>query len=187
MGSGDVIWHSPQLSSMEHFRYREQDQGHILSGTVVLPRAGIPTTITYEINVNSEWETVGAVVLCSDSDEQRQIEIGVRDGTWWVDGTERTELAGCIDIDLGWTPATNTLPIRRTELEVGAMEEVEAAWLRFPELEFRRAQQTYSRESDSVWTYRAGTFSAELTTGPFGIVVAYGQEIWTTVASRFEA
>jgi len=42
--------------------------------------------------------------------------------TRWNGGStvrERTDLAGCSDVDLGWTPATNILPIRRTGLVVG--------------------------------------------------------------------
>ncbi|MGD2059685.1 MAG: putative glycolipid-binding domain-containing protein [Acidimicrobiia bacterium] len=186
MSSGEVIWYSPLLRSMEYFRYREHDQGHLLSGTVVLPRRGFPATIRYEIAVDAEWETVGAAVHYSGSDEERRIDVEVGNRVWWIDGKEQTDLTGCIDIDLGWTPATNTLAIRRAKLAVGARAEIQAAWLRFPELEFRRAEQTYSRQGESAWTYEAGEFKAELTTGPLGIVVEYGPDVWATVASRFD-
>src|SRR5712664_99467 len=42
--------------------------------------------------------------------------------------------ANVCDIDLAVTPATNTLPIRRLNLEVGQSQEVTAAWLKFPDL-----------------------------------------------------
>src|SRR5205814_2718699 len=52
---------------------------------------------------------------------------------------------GCLDVDLGITPSTNTLPIRRLGLAVGQAKEVRAAWIVFPELEVRLLTQTYTR------------------------------------------
>ena len=36
-------------------------------------------------------------------------------------------LDGCPDVDFGWTPATNTVPIRRLGLEVGETASITAA------------------------------------------------------------
>lgn len=41
-------------------------------------------------------------------------------------------LDGCFDIDLGFSSLTNTLPIRRLKLEVGASWPVRAAWVPVP-------------------------------------------------------
>lgn len=35
-------------------------------------------------------------------------------------GTGRDELAGCLDVDLRATPYSNTMPVRRLGLDVGA-------------------------------------------------------------------
>ena len=40
-------------------------------------------------------------------------------------------VSGCVDLDLGFTPATNLIAIRRLALSVGASAEVTAAWLDF--------------------------------------------------------
>jgi len=39
------------------------------------------------------------------------------------------------DVDLPWTPATNTLPLRPLQLPVGAAATVIAAWVRWPTLD----------------------------------------------------
>ena len=55
-------------------------------------------------------------------------------GNWTVDGKRRRALRSCTDVDLGCSPSTNTLPIRRLGLSVGATKTIQAAWIRFPEL-----------------------------------------------------
>ena len=41
-------------------------------------------------------------------------------------------VSGCIDVALGFTPATNLLSIRRLALAVGARAEVTVAWFASP-------------------------------------------------------
>jgi hypothetical protein len=47
-------------------------------------------------------------------------------------------MAGCVNIDLNFSPSTNLLPIRRLDLSVGASAIVRAAWLRFPGMNVQR-------------------------------------------------
>src|SRR6478752_2249969 len=64
---------------------------------------------------------------------------------WTVDGAPARALSGCSDVDLGCSPSTNTLPIRRLRLAIGASHSIKAAWIRFPELQIVKAEQTYTR------------------------------------------
>jgi hypothetical protein len=105
-------------------------------------------------------------------------------GAWRADGDPIAALDGCHDVDLGWTPATNTLPIRRLDLAVGDAVTIPVAFLRFPELTLVRSDQTYSRLGVDRWRYRSGPYDFELTTDPVtGIVTRYGDELWRVVAS----
>jgi hypothetical protein len=98
---------------------------------------------------------------------------------WVIDGEHRGELNGCVDIDLGWTPATNTLPIRRLEFAKGVPRTTRVAWLKWSELVFMPAEQTYTRRSEYVFTYASGDFTADLHVDEQGVVVTYGQPpIW---------
>jgi hypothetical protein len=90
-----------------------------------------------------------------------------------MDGQAVAELKGCVDVDLGVTPSTNTLPIHRLELEVGASAEIVAAWIRFPELDIIPAAQRYTRLADRQYLYESNTFSAELDVDDLGLVVTY--------------
>ncbi len=105
-------------------------------------------------------------------------------GGWRADGDPVSALDGCIDVDLGWTPATNTLPIRRLDLGVGDEVTISVAFVRFPELTLVRSEQTYSRLAADRWRYRSGPYDFELTTDPLtGVVMRYGDELWRVVAS----
>ena len=66
-------------------------------------------------------------------------------GVWRTSGQELPGLGGCTDIDLAITPATNTLPIRRLDLDIGSSELVVAAWVKFPELIVQPLSQRYTR------------------------------------------
>ncbi|HWB43000.1 MAG TPA: putative glycolipid-binding domain-containing protein, partial [Gemmatimonadales bacterium] len=76
---------------------------------------------------------------------------------------------------LAFTPATNTLPIRRLALNPGERAEVRSAWLRFPELTLEPLVQTYTRTGEATYRYEypAGDFVAELEVGPAGLLLRY--------------
>lgn len=61
-----------------------------------------------------------------------------------------------VDIDLGFSPATNLLPIRRLSLARGQEAEVRAAWLPFPSLTFEVLPQVYRREGLQTYRYESG-------------------------------
>jgi hypothetical protein len=103
-------------------------------------------------------------------------------GRWMIDGDHRPDLDGCVDIDLGWTPATNTLVIRRLQFEKGTPVAIRVGWLKWSELVFMRAAQTYTRHDDGRWTYASGNFFADLVVDDLGVVVDYGEPpIWRAV------
>jgi uncharacterized glyoxalase superfamily protein PhnB len=77
------------------------------------------------------------------------------DNAWTVNDTPRLALDGCIDVDLGFSPSTNLLPIRRLRLAVGQRAAVRAAWVRFPELTLEVLEQTYTRLSESTYLYES--------------------------------
>ena len=74
-------------------------------------------------------------------------------GGWSVDGTSVRGLKGATDVDLGCSPSTNTLPIRRLRLGVGATKTIKAAWVRFPELTVVKADQKYTRLDEFTYRY----------------------------------
>ncbi len=92
-----------------------------------------------------------------------------------MNGTECPAVAGCIDIDLGFSPSTNLLPIRRLALSVGEEAKVKAAWLPFPSLEFEVLSQIYRRDAERTYRYESGggIFVSVLEVNAAGLVTSY--------------
>ncbi len=80
-------------------------------------------------------------------------------GAWTVDGTVVKSLKGCTDVDLGCSPSTNTLPIRRWRLAVGASGTIKAALVQFPALTVAVSVQNYTRLDAFTYRFAAGEFS----------------------------
>jgi hypothetical protein len=103
------------------------------------------------------------------------------EGHWTLNGAPLPRVDGALDIDLGFTPATNLLPIRRLNLAVGERAEVRTAWVRFPELRVEALEQTYQREAENVFRYEARgdgeRFQARLDTDEYGRVLLY-EGLW---------
>lgn len=83
-------------------------------------------------------------------------------------------MAGCIDLDLNFSPSTNLLPIRRLGLAVGQEAAARAAWLRFPSFTLEPLDQRYRRIDAATYRYEsAGGFAADLAVDAAGVVTRY--------------
>jgi hypothetical protein len=82
-------------------------------------------------------------------------------------------LDGAVDVDLGVTPSTNTLPIRRLGLEIGEHADLVVAWVRFPDLAVERSDQRYTRLAENTYRYASGSFSRDIEADDLGLVTSY--------------
>jgi hypothetical protein len=173
-----VAWRrSDDVETDEHCTLTVRDGGLSLVGTVLGAEGGTPVRIEYRVLADGAGMTTAAHVRDIRGFETRTIVLE-RDakGNWSVDGTVAKALKGCTDVDLGCSPSTNTLPIRRLGLAVGASRKIQAAWLRFPEFTVVKAGQTYTRLDEFTYRYASGTFAADLTVDDDGLVAAYA--VW---------
>jgi hypothetical protein len=78
-------------------------------------------------------------------------------------------------LDLGFSPSTNLLPIRRLGLVVGQEAAVRAAWLGFPGLGLEPFEHRYRRTGARSYRYESasGRFVAELEANAVGFVTDY--------------
>lgn len=181
-----VIWRSKIDGSLDRCRLGMEPGGPLIEGEVVTLVDGSPARATYRVECNELWETRSVVATWQEGTSVRQIRLEVdEERRWWQDRQELEELRGCVDVDLGITPATNTLPIRRLALREGERASVTAAWVLFPELKVEVLPQTYTRLDEDCYRYESdlGSFTAELTVDDQGLVILYegGWERITTV------
>ena len=105
-------------------------------------------------------------------------------GVWNLNGLKVSEVDGCLDVDLNFSPSTNLLPIRRLGLNVGQESAVRAAWLRFPAFKLEPLDQTYRRIDQRRYRYESagGRFVGELDVDEAGLVIRY-HDIWQAEAA----
>jgi uncharacterized protein len=181
-----VIWHCSFLASSEYASLFEHHDERRLQGLAVLPHEGTPCHIDYELTIDRDWMPRSSRVTVTLPTQVRRIELrSDRIGHWEVNGSAAPHLDGCGDVDLGWTPATNTVPIRRLDLEIGDTATIVASWVRFPELDVIANEQQYTRLAPDRWRYRSGDYDFELVTdAASGMVLAYGQDLWRAAATE---
>jgi uncharacterized protein len=180
----DLLWYSADLASTEHFTADLPASGPRLRGTVALPIDDEPAHLTYEIVADPGWRARRAEIAIERPGGSRRIQIVADgEGRWTVDGEPAPALDGCLDVDLGWTPATNTFQIRRLGLAVGQQGTVPVAWMTFPELVLERSDQTYERLGSRSWRFSSGNFTAVLDVDEAGFVRRYGDDLWRALAS----
>jgi uncharacterized protein len=178
MATRRVAWRrSDEIETDEHATLTMRTSGLALVGTVLGAESGLPLRIEYRVLTDGSGLTTAAHVRDLRGFEQRALTLErSTKGVWSVNGTVDRELKGCTDIDLGCSPSTNTLPIRRLRLAVGASHTIQAAWLRFPELTVSKSAQTYTRLDELSYRYESGAFSAELVVDDDGLVASYA--VW---------
>jgi hypothetical protein len=172
-----VAWRrTDEVLADEHCTLAVRSGGLSLIGTVLGSEDGVPIRIEYRVLADGAGLTSAVHVRDLRGFDQRTLTVErSTKGVWTVDGVPARALKGCMDIDLGCSPSTNTLPIRRLRLGVGASSTIQAAWVRFPALEVVKSAQTYTRLDEFTYRYDSGDFSSELTVDEDGLVASYAE------------
>jgi len=171
----DVVWRrSSELQTVEWCRLVESSNDNVVEGLILGAVSGLPLRIEYRVVCHSNWLTSKVELRQQYGRDGSRFELA-RDanGAWTRDGRPLPTLGRCTDVDLGFSPSTNTLPIRRLALGIGRSETIDAAWILFPDLQIRASPQTYTRLSDQSYRYASGNFSAELTVDAAALVIDY--------------
>lgn len=180
-----IHWRRLDVFGHEHARIHRVPSGWRLQGKVEVLESGVFAQLDYAVECDPTWLT--RAVLVDGEADGRPVRFALSAdgaGNWTADGQVLSAVSGALDIDLGFTPATNTLPIRRLALQVGESAKVRCAWLRFPELRLEALDQTYEKMTERSYRYTSNVdgelFSARLDTDAYGLVVHY-EGLWVAV------
>lgn len=179
MSNNPVLWRGIYLRGHEACRLIAQDKNWHLEGTAVFSHNHEPCRLTYLVVCDQRWYTLRGSVAGWVGNQSVDLEITVHsDRSWQLNGTHQPAVAGCIDLDLNFSPSTNLLPIRRLSLSVGHEAEVNAAWLRFPSFQLERLSQRYRRTGELTYHYESSNdFEADLEVNSDGFVINY-PDLW---------
>jgi hypothetical protein len=142
-----VVWRNLLLKGTDYCALWHTAEGWVVKGTVVgVLKDQRPMLANYEIYCDENWLTHRVQVERTIGTDVKSLHISVESrGVWRNSAEELRDIHGCDEVDLAVTPATNTLPIRRLNLQVGSSDSVIAAWVKFPELGVQPLSQRYTR------------------------------------------
>jgi uncharacterized protein len=192
-----VLWQRIDSPGSEWCALEREPEGWRLHGIVLAEVATVPVRVHYAVALASNWSTraVEIVMHSGDAIKPRELRLTVAPEQRWqierdpvrdksMPQDDLGALHGLIDVDLGFTPATNTLPIRRLDPAIGEAVAVTAAWVRFPELTIEPLPQTYTRLTERRYRYESagGAFVAEIEVDELGLVTTY-EGGWRRIAA----
>jgi uncharacterized protein len=185
MTQAQALWRRLDSPGHDACRLTRSGSGWRLEGAAVFAWRGRPCQLGYAVDCDALWQSRSAAIegwLGAD-DVALRIE-RTEGGGWTLNGVHQPQAVGLIDLDLGFTPATNLLPIRRLALAVGQAMPAPAAWLTFPPDRLTRLEQSYERLDQTRYAYRAPAFdyAAVLTVDSAGLVTDY-PGLWADAAT----
>jgi hypothetical protein len=169
-------WRDWAGESIEHLVLREGPDT-ITAQSVVLGTADEGAfAARYEIVCDRSWRVRKAQIALVG--HERRIELASDGAGSWSDGSgaRLTQLDGAVDIDLTVTPFTNTLPIRRLDLQEGKSADIVVVYIDLPELSLTTDPQRYTcLEPGRRYRFESldSDFVRELEVDGRGLVVSY--------------
>lgn len=179
-----ILWQRLDAPGHDACRLERFDSGWQLDGAAVFRQAdGAIAQLHYRVRCDPAWHTQWGTVRGWVG--RQAVDLAVtRDarGHWKLDNEVVSDLAHCVDLDLGFTPATNLLPLRRLHLQPGERAAAPAAWLDVAQAELGLLEQHYERHSETGYDYRAERvdYAARLQVTPEGFVRDY-PGLWLAV------
>jgi len=171
-----VRWRPASGDGLEHLTVTAKDDSIVARSVVIGERGGIPYGVRYTIACDSSWKVQSLDLETTAGQELHLQSDG--NGRWTdTDGRARPDFDGCIDVDLAGTPFTNTLPIRRLDLDMNDGT-VELSMLYIPFDTFAPTvdgQRYRCLESGRLFRYEAAdrSFTADLPVDGYGFVLDY--------------
>lgn len=171
-----VVWKRLDIPGMDACQFRSEPNGWAISGTAIFIADGSAGKLTYDVACRRDWSTRTASV--SGWTGKRNISLMLeRPGAtdWHLNGAPINGTSALADIDLGFTPATNTNAIKRLDLQEGQEVETTALWLDTSDWMFKPLRQIYRHKSDTLLAYASPLhrYQADITIDPFGVIVDY--------------
>ena len=182
--TGAILWRRLDAAGHEACRLVQRQGGWDLEGTAAYQHEGAPACLAYKVECDNAWVTRQGHVRGWIGEQPLDITVTrSAQGRWALNGQVIDGLEGCFDLDLGFTPSTNLLQLRRIALGVGDAADVPVAWLDVDAVALDRLQQRYERRAAEIYWYEAPRFdySGLLQVNGVGFVEKY-PDLWETDA-----
>jgi uncharacterized protein len=164
----DYAWYGVQKPSIERLQFTV---GEKLQAQSILTNSD--GRYDYKVTLDADW-VFRDLTLHRHDDRRLEVCRG-NDGTWSVNKEVRPDLKGAIDIDLAFSPFTNTLPIRRLNLALGFRAEITTAYIDASSFRVVTDPQAYTRTGVDLYLYESldSDFRRRIRVDGDGFVIDY--------------
>ncbi|MCI0466822.1 MAG: putative glycolipid-binding domain-containing protein [Beijerinckiaceae bacterium] len=173
-----AFWRRLDAPGRDAARVSKSATGYELLGQAVLLDSRGPTALRYTLDLAPDWSTRQGHATGFSSERVIDNRIIRTPAGWKVDGKE-FGMAEVVDLDLGFTPATNMLQLNRVRLSVGDTVNLDVAWLDAGEEVLVRLLQKYRRTStfDCDYSSPALDYRATIVLARTGFAAVY-PDLW---------
>jgi hypothetical protein len=152
-----IHWQRQDVPGEDCCRLVPDGKGWTLIGKAAYLEKGTRFEFAYRVQCGADWGTVACRIRGRIGERAVRWDYRRLQGTWFRDGVEVPELDPWLDIDLGFTPATNLAQLRRLNLAVGQASEMPVAWMDPETGSLSYLPQHYRRLSDTRYAYASPT------------------------------
>lgn len=154
-----VLWRRLDVPGHDACHLEQTPDGWLLSGAAAFREDGAVASLQYLLACNETWTTLEGTVRGRFG--TRPVDFLIErspDGPWMLNGNIVPGLDGCVDLDFGFTPATNLSQVRRLSLAEGQSADVPVAWLDVAAGTLDILHQRYERRSVNTYWYASPRF-----------------------------
>jgi hypothetical protein len=174
------LWRRLDTPGHDACRLEQGPSGWKLQGMAIFVEQGTPVSLDYLLECDPAWRSARGRVRgwIGPRDVELDVARSVA-GVWSLNGTLLEGLESCLDLDFGFTPATNLSQLCRIALQIGQSTDVPVAWLDAAAGTLALLPQRYERRSATTYWYESPTtgYSGLLEVEPDGFVRRY-PELW---------
>ena len=177
-----TLWRRLDTPGHDACRLEGTEAAWELDGTAVFRHEGAPAQLRYFVACDLKWCTRRGHVRGSLGAQPVDFTIArTTEGEWTLNGKVVSGLESYIDLDFGFTPATNLPQVRRVALAEGQSVDLPVAWLDISVGTLAGLPQRYERRTETTYWYEAPSvgYAGLLEVAPTGFIRHY-PGLWET-------
>jgi hypothetical protein len=131
--------------------------GWSLRGMAVFKHEVGPACINYAVELDRSWVTISGDLRGFLAGTPIEHVIRRDNGGWYLNGTMIAGLQHLVDLDYGFSPATNMQLLRRINLNPGQSMDVSVVWFDIDATTLTELPQRYERRDEASYWYKSPT------------------------------
>ena len=176
----EVMWVSLDERVFEHLRLVSDHDGILAEGLIIHLDTKESFRLRYRIHCDLQWQVRSLKLENLDQPPQLLVLQSDGNGNWTnAQGEVISSLKGCRDVDIYYSPFTNTLAIRRLGLKPNESTEINVAFINAVDMKVNAVRQRYTllqaTPNGGLYRYESLTsgFATELPVDSDGLVLDY--------------